>query len=162
MGDNMMKKLLLLLLMILIINLMIYDKKGNRVETVFNETNGLESIGIKSYTLEVANLNITTKNISSFLNNIDTRNMIVYPSINKIYEAKLYGFENGYQFISSDINTDINKFTSYYTNVIKKNGLYKESELISINGIKIKTIIINLSIKEINTLKYQYSKLIYY
>lgn len=154
------KKLLLIIMMIITINVVLYSIKDEQTETVFNETD-LNFETSQKYILDLSNSNITTKNIEMLLSNISDYKVTIYPYINKLYQNKLIILTNGFDFIYDDIETNINKFVSYYTSNLKKIGLYAEIEKTITNGVKIDSLSAYLLQEELINLKMQYPSITY-
>ncbi|MDD3392376.1 MAG: hypothetical protein PHE54_02445 [Bacilli bacterium] len=154
------KKLLLIIMMIITINVVLYSIKDEQTETVFNETD-LNFETSQKYILDLSNSNITTKNIEMLLSNISDYKVTIYPYINKLYQNKLIILTNGFDFIYDDIETNINKFVSYYTSNLKKIGLYAEIEKTITNGVKIDSLSAYLLQEELINLKMQYPSVTY-
>ncbi len=147
----MMRKIITLIVFIIILNIMLNINKNN-VNPVFLENN---ENNYEIYNLLIEDLSVTTKNIREYFNG-SIKIIGFYPKINNIYNYKLKNEIGYYRFNESNFIKDIDKFTSYYKDVINKYGITSEIPKIELNGIGIKQIKIYCSERELNYLLNKY------
>lgn len=110
----------------------------------------MENSEYAMYILEFPNLNISTNNINKFEN---IKIIWIKPYINKIYKDKIK--YNVYYFEDISLNSNINKFTNKFIDLLQKNGYINDALNYKISGIRInkmkvycnETTLINLNIE---------------
>lgn len=119
------------ILIVILILLIINNNKIEQTQMVF-DYNEEDMI-----TVNILIPNLNTKNFSSYFD--DHIEIVgVYPKINMIYKNKVGNIF--YSFNKSSIKENINSFTKYYKNILKKNNFVSDLVLSDYNGIDIEKV----------------------
>ena len=139
-----MRKIIILILLILFCDLCLNNQK-TKTKTVFNE----EDNNYHIYTLNVQNANITTINIESFFSNYTI--ISIEPMINPIYKNIIN--LNKYHFnTTKSITKNIKNFNELYMKYLQDNALTEEENNFNYNGLKISSIKLYTSQKNLNNI----------
>jgi len=155
------KKIFVLFLFIVLLNILVSPKNKSLV-TVFNEDlKTASSDDYKIYTVYTSTDNINTNNLKEILNNFNSKYINIMPYINDIYKNKIENQINYYQLDTTNYEISITRFIDNYLKVLKSNGLYKDINMVNVEGVKISKIEVFTSINELNKIINKYPNVTY-
>lgn len=155
------KKIFVLFLFIVLLNILVSPKNKSLV-TVFNEDlKTASSDDYKIYTVYTSTDNINTNNLKAILNNFNSKYINIMPYISDIYKDKIENQINYYQLDTTNYEISITRFIDNYLKVLKSNGLYKDINMVNVEGVKISKIEVFTSINELNKIINKYPNVTY-
>lgn len=92
---------------------------------------------------------LSTKNFTKYINNVKV--ISIKPFINELYIDKLNFTE--YKFNHLSIQSNINRFSNYFIELLNSNGYKQDALKGSIEGVFIKKVVVYGTIQEIEGLK---------
>lgn len=154
----MIKRIITILVLIIVLNILIVFNQKKEALPVFAEEDFRDN-DYAIYNLIVDDVNITTRNINQYFQNMDIKILGIYPKINDLYQSKLSHKIGYYSFKKAVVNQNTVELELILKKMLKDYGFNGEIEKIEINGVEISKIKIYASKGDLRKLLKSYPKI---